>query len=461
MEHELHEKGDTSNPKNTGVRGGFVCDEMGLGKTILMLGAIAVNTEATRQRTLIVLPYSLLQQWIGVFEKFMGHSPLLYHGNNVKQTTEEELASAPIVVTTYGMIANRKNPIDYESPLWKFTWGRVIFDEAHHMRNEKTNQFKGALKLKSGIKWLVTGTPINNTHMDFCHLCQILGLSPNQFSSMEALKKTILDYVIKRTKESVGIKMPKLDIEIVEAPFVDREEETLVRNIHSYMNFANVTANNVDDIIDTLSEHKLPMLMRCRQGCVYPELVLRALRKKIAEFNLLADDYPVVNLKSHSKITAVTEKIKENKTNGKKKLVFCHYIQEIEKINDILMKSGMHCAVMTGSTPKKAREAALEDGNHSPDVLIVQIQTACEGLNLQHFSEIYFTTPHWNPAVEDQAIARAHRIGQTEEVKVYRFVSKFTNIDGDGDNYFEGVITLDEYCLIVQEKKRETMKMIQ
>ena len=89
------------------------------------------------------------------------------------------------------------------------------------------------------------------------------------------------------------------------------------------------------------------------------------------------------------------------------------------------------------------------------------IEFQSEGLNLQHFSEIYFTTPHWNPAVEDQAIARAHRIGQTEEVKVYRFVSKFTNIDGDGDNYFEGVITLDEYCLIVQEKKRETMKMIQ
>ena len=83
---------------------------------------------------------------------------------------------------------------------------------------------------------------------------------------------------------------------------------------------------------------------------------------------------------------------------------------------------------------------------------VVQIQTACEGLNLQHFSEIYFSTPHWNPAVEDQAVARAHRIGQKESVEVYRFVMEFKSK--------EDTLTLDEYCLSVQEKKREIMQMI-
>lgn len=437
------------------VKGGFLCDEMGLGKTILMLGAIMVNREASQNRTLIVLPLSLLQQWKGVFEKFLGHTPLIYHGAGVKSIDKEELGEAPIVITTYGMIATRKDP-NYTSPIWAFKWGRVIFDEAHHMRNIKTNQFKGAQKLNAGIRWLVTGTPINNSHKDFCHLCLVLGLGPSSFESVKAIRNTIKTYVLKRTKESAGIKMPPLNIHIEKVQFTDAEEEQLVKDIHSYLQFTLVTAQNVDEIIESLATHRLPMLVRARQGCVYPELVVQALRKKMTEFSLVEEDYPIVNLKSHSKITAITEKIIKNKSTNKRKLVFCHYREEIRKIAEILEKEGMRCAIMDGSTKKKDREKALsaesDDENPIPDVLVVQIQTACEGLNLQHFSEIYFSTPHWNPAVEDQAVARAHRIGQKESVEVYRFVMEFKSK--------EDTLTLDEYCLSVQEKKREIMQMI-
>ena len=440
-----------------GVKGGFLCDEMGLGKTILMLGAIMVNVKASRKRTLIVLPYSLLQQWNGVFEKFLGHSALIFHGPKVKMISTEQLATAPIVITTYGMIAARKDP-GFISPLWKSVWGRVIFDEAHHMRNIKTNKFKGALKLNTDIRWLVTGTPINNSHKDFCHLCLILGLGPSSFSSVPAIKHTIKTYVLKRTKESAGIKMPALNIHIEKVPFENDEEEKMVKDIHSYLQFTCVTAQNIDEIMESLATHRLPMLVRARQGCVYPELVVEALRKKIAEFSLVEEDYPVVNLKSHSKITAITNKIIQNKNTKKRKLVFCHYKDEIRKIAEILKKADMNCAVMDGSTKKKDRKKALStetDGETSiPDVLVVQIQTACEGLNLQQFAEIYFSTPHWNPAVEDQAVARAHRIGQTEDVDVYRFVMNFKSTKNDN------IITLDEYCLMVQEKKREIMQMI-
>ena len=117
--------------------------------------------------------------------------------------------------------------------------------------------------------------------------------------------------------------------------------------------------------------------------------------------------------------------------------------------------NGISAETVCGSTPKKLRRERLrapEHGEDGPEVLVVQIQTACEGLNLQHVSEVYFTTPHWNPAVEDQAVARAHRIGQENNVDVYRFVSKFQN-DTDG-------VTLDQYCMEVQKKKREIAKMI-
>ena len=88
-----------------------------------------------------------------------------------------------------------------------------------------------------------------------------------------------------------------------------------------------------------------------------------------------------------------------------------------------------------------------------PSVMIVQIQSACEGLNLQHFHDIYFVSPHWNPAVEDQAIARAHRIGQVADVRVYRFMMRQLDVDDDD------TITLDQYCHQVQQKKRELMML--
>jgi len=97
-----------------------------------------------------------------------------------------------------------------------------------------------------------------------------------------------------------------------------------------------------------------------------------------------------------------------------------------------------------------------------PDVLVVQIQTACEGLNLQHFQEVYFTSPHWNPAVEDQSIARAHRIGQDEKVNVFRFVmADFQGCTcGNPTCKKEAHITIDTYCRLIQDKKRELNDII-
>jgi len=133
-------------------------------------------------------------------------------------------------------------------------------------------------------------------------------------------------------------------------------------------------------------------------------------------------------------------------------LVFCQFREEIRTIQQKLEEQGFRVSIMDGSTPKKERTVALAPGAESPEVLVVQIQTACEGLNLQHFSEVYFTTPHWNPAVEDQAIARAHRIGQKDSVEVYHFITMFSGVDDE---------SLDEYCAKVQDTKRDAMKMIQ
>ncbi|MDG1949193.1 MAG: SNF2-related protein, partial [bacterium] len=143
--------------EGTIVRGGLIADEMGLGKTIQMLGVVVSNFVS---RTLIVLPRALLDQWEETIITTLGHEPLVFHGRGVHKITEEDVASSPIVLTTYGMITPRKDK-DL-GVLHKIKWGRVIFDEAHHLRNKKTRMHLGALKLQSSIRWLMTGTPIQN-----------------------------------------------------------------------------------------------------------------------------------------------------------------------------------------------------------------------------------------------------------------------------------------------------------
>ena len=128
-----------------GVRGGLIADEMGLGKTVLVIGTIFANF---KNRTLIVLPLALLNQWSSQFQRFTGHSPLVYHGMAKKDITIEQLIAAPIVLTTYGNCLTGTNKdsehID-KNILHRIPWDRVVFDEAHHLRNEMTRAHKGAV----------------------------------------------------------------------------------------------------------------------------------------------------------------------------------------------------------------------------------------------------------------------------------------------------------------------------
>jgi DNA repair protein RAD16 len=161
------------------IRGGIVADEMGLGKTIMMLGICVTNI---MPKTLIVLPFGLLQQWWLQIYKTTGHKAIIYHGANKKKYGLGELSKSAIVITTYGAIcgklnkleSTKKNKVIIENDLHKVKWNRIIFDEAHHLRNKNTLLFLGASKLKSSIRWFVTGTPIQNKIKDFYNLCLLL-----------------------------------------------------------------------------------------------------------------------------------------------------------------------------------------------------------------------------------------------------------------------------------------------
>ena len=451
-----------------GIRGGLIADEMGLGKTIILLGLIISNF---RRSTLIVVPRSLLDQWQRVIERFFGHEPLIYHGSALKKSKQLLIGGElqPIVLTTYGIMQTRKGGC----PLFDIPWSRLICDEAHHLRNEG-KLYKSMMRIKSVIKWMVTGTPIQNRKKDLQVLCSVIGLKPAFHSSPEDAKRIVLRHSLRRTKKQVGIKLPPKKVTVVQVPWASSEEMEFCKQIHAQVTFPRVTLQNVNRIMAFLGNGTLAWYTRLRQVSILPHLLRPKINKLIADGHI-DEDLVLSKIKTASKLTAVAKFLKKRQHNHRRKLVFCHYHGEIDLLEALLEKCGITTCVIDGrsragekrfSTLPLPTEADVRsvcqkwknipkdiythiDAFMAPQVCLVQIQTASEGLNLQHFQEIYFTSPWWNPALEDQAIARAHRIGQNQKVEVFRFAMQ--NFGGQS-------LTLDQYCMIVQDKKRELMK---
>lgn len=441
-------------------RGGIIADEMGLGKTVLTVGLI--YSHAFR-RSLIVLPVALVQQWSKAITLLTRMKPLVYHGSRRNKISENAFMSAFIVITTYDVVtidAKKDN-----SMLHTVVWDRIIYDEAHHLRNSSTTRHKGCAALTTNIVWAVTGTPLQNRVNDFYSLCRIIGFEESQYrtTDAEALKRFTDSFILRRTKAEVGIELPELTVHDVVVPWTNMTEKQLAIDVHKDLDFSN--AENIEDIdvggkrLNYQSDNKLIMLsmIRARQACVLPSMVFRTgSRGNNALKNV------------SSKIDKVVETILSRKDNGSGKLVFCHYIQEIDQIKSALLEGG----VGTVNT-YDGRNSGSASAFDKSDVLILQIQTGCEGLNLQeNFSEIYFVSPHWNPAIEDQAIARCYRIGQTRPVVVYRFVMEELRIqeedqwvdeeDDEEDESDSPVKTtnIENYVKQVQTFKRATCSVI-
>jgi SNF2 family DNA or RNA helicase len=198
-----------------------------------------------------------------------------------------------------------------------------------------------------------------------------------------------------------------------------------------------------------LSSKKLKLFMHARQSCILPSLLKSNVVHLISKQIIPKEHYTSDAVNCSSKMDAVVSTILSRKGNGNGKLVFCHFRGEIDTLIARLKEGGMkNICTFDGRVTQAVRFRRLKEDY---EVIVLQIQTGCEGLNLQkNFSEIYFVSPHWNPAIEDQAVARCHRFGQTKPVSVFRFHMESANPCIDHE-----FLTLDQYITTVQDSKRE------
>jgi len=263
-----------------------------------------------------------------------------------------------------------------------------------------------------------------------------LKMPASYYADADNLRHLVTHFVLKRTKKQVGISLPNLNLDNESVLWKNEIERKLSHDIHRAL---------------AMSPVKLKLFMHARQTCILPSLLKNSLENMVSDKVISKTHSTSGAILCSSKMDAVVSTILGRKGNGNGKLVFCHFRGEIDTLSSRLREGGIqNICTFDGRVTQAARFRLLRK-KEDYEVIILQIQTGCEGLNLQkNFSEIYFVSPHWNPAIEDQAVARCHRIGQTKPVSVFRFHME------SGDPSFEDeFLTLDQYITTVQDGKRE------
>ena len=405
------------------IKGGILADEMGLGKTIQVLGTMLCNF---KRRTLIVVPTTILEQWYNTIYYFTGHKAVIFHGIN----RPNDVNDAPIVLTTYHMV--KSNAIQ------RVSWNRLIMDEAHHIRNPKTNIHQSVTTLKREITWMVTGTPIQNKMKDIMILFETLGIDMSCRKGCD-IDLLCMEFLLKRTKKDANIQLPSINFHEV---LVDWSTSEVANVLHSRLNF-NTAIGYKDSFAhrwaSTITTRSiLPLYTKCKQLCIMPSLV------KVATPYATEDDKNDVldSIQNTDKLDTVVKYMIQEVNSNMKKIVFCNFRKEMDYMKSQFVKHDISTEIIDGRTTYQQRSEIF---SQLPDILVLQINTCCEGLNLQMYKQIYFTSPQWNPSIEDQAVARCHRVGQTDEVDIFHF--KMSSI-------LEGTQSLEKYICKVQDDKR-------
>jgi len=394
--------------QESGVLGGMLMDDMGIGKTVQLVATILGNP---KPRTLIIVPKSIITQWRDEINRFAPNLTI-----NIFDGPDRRIKEADVTLAPYTLLTTKGGGPDTKTALHMVQWDRVILDEAHEIRNKSSKLFKSVCRLKTEIKWIVTGTPVFNSMEDFVSLCLFLGFSK---SSAQGMTKQIKDiYILRRTKDDLAkinerLRLPPCHFENVELDMFP-EEKSLYECVFLEAQDTIKEAFKHAQSINSKNMLILECLLRARQCMIHPPMYLNGIAKKDGTV-------PVKWEGRSNKMETLFRLLKEHP--DEKSLVFCQFKGEMNYI-----QSQLDCPVfrIDGSVPKDERVRQIEGFKkiQGGAVFIIQIKSGGQGLNLQEATRVYITAPSWNPATELQAIGRAHRTGQTQVVHVKKLIYK-------------------------------------
>jgi SNF2 family DNA or RNA helicase len=400
--------------------GGILADDMGLGKTIQALSFLHHYKEHYgRLRALVVCPTTLIFNWENEIKKFApGLTYRIHHGGE-RLRNREALNDFEVIITTYGTLRSdikllMEMPLDY-----------VVLDESQAIKNPSSKVTKAACLLRAKHRLCMSGTPLQNNTFDI--FAQMNFLNPGMLGSIEFfrqefaipidkfgepdrkdhLRKLLFPFILRRTKEQVAKDLPDKTETIL---FCEMEEEQ--RKV--YDAYRNDYRDKILGTIESQGIQKsqltiLQGLMKLRQICDSPAILNET------------DRYP-----NHSiKLDELSREISENIGNHKA-LVFSQFLGMLALIKEKLIELEIPFAYFDGSTTAPDREKAIREfqDNDSCRVFLISLKAGGVGLNLTAADYVYIVDPWWNPAVEQQAIDRTHRIGQTKNIFAYRMICK-------------------------------------
>ena len=384
--------------------GGILADEMGLGKTIQTIAFLLSNKD---KKSIVITPTALIYNWKNELEKFAPTLKvgLLHAAKSEREKILDNIDNYDVILTTY---TTYKNDIDKYKNI---SFDYCIIDEAQNIKNPDAIITKAIKNVNAKVRFALTGTPIENNLMELWSIFDFImpgylynkskfkSIFVNNDKNIIELKNLIKPFILRRTKKEVITELPdKIEQKII----IDLEKEHK-RAYKGYVNLITrkIKENNQDNI--TVFSY----LTKLRQLCLSPELMVKNYQGKNSKLDVLIN---IINDSSDEKI-----------------LVFSQFTKVLEVIGKRLNEENISYSYLDGKTSAKDRVKLVEEFNtNNNKVFLISLKAGGTGLNLTSANIVVHFDPWWNPAVEDQASDRAHRIGQKNVVNVIKLIAKGT-----------------------------------
>jgi superfamily II DNA or RNA helicase len=408
--------------------GGCLADDMGLGKTVQVLALLLDRASKRKGPTLVVAPKSVVFNWVHEARRFAPRLRVLEHTGTQRARDATALAGHDVVVTTYGTLRR-----DVEL-LSEIRFDYCILDESQAIKNAASQSAKAARLVRAEHRLALSGTPVENHLGELASLFEFLnpgllggarGLrdmlaSGTDLESARHLASALRPFFLRRTKEGVLTELPEKSEQVVacELEGSERREYDKLREHYRGALLARADAEGVERI----AMHVLEALLRLRQAACHPGLI-----------------DPERASERSAKLDALMSMLDEVQGSGHKALVFSQFTSFLSIVRRRLDAAGRTYEYLDGRTRKREDKVRRFQEDAGCPLFLISLKAGGFGLNLTAADYIFVLDPWWNPAVERQAIDRAHRIGQTRPVHAYRMVARDT---------------IEEKVLELQQRKR-------